>query len=162
MRKLLIFFLSTMVISCWNFYINMDNTICKIDKTEYKTTDNIEIQLSGEYLLEEAVIGGTIHICIFNAETHENQFLNLKKINNEDANVAKEKYIDELSSDGFTYMCNIEPNKNEKYITTFMRRLTINIDTPGKYFINFWGKFSSYKTRFTGDIDIEIPFTVIE
>ena len=58
--KVYLFFLSILFISCIHIVVNMDNVCSSLDREEYNKSDEIKLNLYGEFLPEENVVGGVV------------------------------------------------------------------------------------------------------
>ena len=72
--KVYLFFLSILFISCIHIVVNMDNVCSSLDKEEYNKSDEIKLNLYGEFLPEENVVGGVVYISLRKGDTETVQF----------------------------------------------------------------------------------------
>ena len=151
--KVYLFFLSILFISCIHIVVNMDNVCSSLDREEYNKSDEIKLNLYGEFLPEENVVGGVVYISLRKGDTETAQFKVLT------TNDLKELSDNDYSDD---FRCLINPEKNEKYITKFNKQLTINVKESGEYVFSILFIISSSKQLQDVSKIINIPFTVIE
>ncbi len=161
---LLMLLLCILFIGCGYVPIDLSGIHWEMDKKPdhiFKTGEEINIRIYGEFLKEDYITGGFSSINVIKNVENNDVVFELLKIDNEDVDTESKVYNDYLRNRKTDYKYSIKPKENEDYVKDFDNIVTISISEPGDYVLSGICKVSS-KTKRNSHISIDIPFTITE
>lgn len=145
--------------------VDMSSIYCEFDKKIYNVDEEINVQMYGNFLIEDCVIGGVCTVSvdkIFEDKKVSNSF-EIIKINDADICIDNDDYEYFMDTNKEMYRYEINPFDLEKYVTKFDRNLVIKIKESGEYILTFGIEVTSYNRISGSGVEfIKLPFTVTE
>ena len=136
----------------------MSKTGVEVDKDNYKTGEEININIYGNYLLEEKILGGKIIIYICKKENEKEGKFKITKINSNEVSLSEQLLDKEID----VYALDLEPTQNQVYLANLDYLITILINEPADYFLIIDLRLTANQIidGYTEMKRFSIPFTV--
>ncbi len=158
--------LCVLFISCGESLVDMSNVQFQLSKSTYKVKEDIDIEVIGNFLSQECVVGGffSIYVCKSNIieDSDEELKFEITKIDGNPADLNNKFYKEYLSYNSSLYRYEIIPKENEKYITNFNTSVTISLAEPAAYNLAYYCEVESSKRKLGGVVIEKLPFIVTE